>query len=77
MSKLISISSEEIAKFFRRNREILPKKSQNTSEVSFDSSEVSFDSSEVSFDSSEVLFLSSVENFHFLASYWEIAPWRF
>ena len=41
-----------------------------SSEETKNSSELSFHSSEVSFHSSEVLFCPSVENFHFLVSYW-------
>ena len=68
---------EEIGNLLRRYSGLSSEETKNSSElsfhsseVSFHSSEVSFHSSEVSFHSSEVLFRRSVENFHFLGSYW-------
>ena len=62
----------EIGRFIRRYFGLSNEETKNSSELSFHSSELSFHSSEVSFHSSEVLFRPSVENFHFLVSYWEM-----
>ena len=56
---------EEIGNLLRRYSGLSSEETKNSSELSFHSSEVSF-------HSSEVLFRPSVENFHFLESYWEI-----
>ena len=55
----------EIGRFIRRYFGLSSEETKNSSELSFHSSEVSF-------HSSEVLFRPSVENFHFLVSYWEM-----
>ena len=55
----------EIGRFIRRYFGLSNEETKNSSELSFHSSEVSF-------HSSEVLFRPSVENFHFLVSYWEM-----
>ncbi len=54
---------EEIGNLLRRYSGLSSEEMKNSSELSFHSSEVSF-------HSSEVLFRRSVENFHFLGSYW-------
>ena len=70
----ISVTKVERAgrleQFLRGDSGLSSEETKNSSELSFHSSEVSFHSSEVSFHSSEVLFCPSVENFHFLVSYW-------
>ena len=58
--------------FIRRDPKFLRGDFGFSSEDRTNSSELSFHSSEVSFHSSEVLFRPSVENFHFLVSYWEM-----
>ena len=54
---------EEIGNLLRRYSGLSSEETKNSSELSFHSSEVLF-------HSSEVLFRRSVENFHFLGSYW-------